>query len=557
MDPLDSPHDFTTIGESISSCSAGNLTAEAFPNPTLPFVILPDETVSTEPFPTSGDTIACILTDFGQEEPEFSNPTTKECSDSSSQPTSGSRSKSRRSSSGTTVSPRKTKSSSHSSSEGEIILERIHGPLKHLSEEDILDQALSLRPLEDDDPPEGIDAEILHSTCGTNNLVYVIRYTDGLKVCLRVPATGLQDDKWSADEADHLQSTALCMKYISENTSLPMPELLAYDTTKDNCFEAPYTMLTHIEGRPLDQLWWERDGRMPLEERRQAMLRNLAACMAQLRHLPFPKAGRFYSDCSDSKPTICPDTPEISETRNDISSPKSPASSTDSDSFYASLRWRLADWAQTVETLCEKQEKFELLYYYRGLAKVSALLIDHLPLPEQTGVISDPKAQAPEQFFISPPDNDLQNILADDYGNITGFVDWDCIEALPSYLSWASQPIWLRSDWLEGYDWPVKSGRVHSPRQLARYRRQYAEYLAEVCDSVEEGATCFTEKSAVFQAVHEYMGTEHHAEMLYKIMELLVPRVDMFAHFLRVGLRWTEGEEQWMNAEIKALFSST
>ncbi|KAL9094632.1 MAG: hypothetical protein Q9165_003192 [Trypethelium subeluteriae] len=160
------------------------------------------------------------------------------------------------------------------------ILEQIHGPLKEIPEEGIVALALSLRPSRDDDPPEGIHARLVLTTCGTNNRIYIIEYSDGSKVCLRVPASGLQVNKWSPDEADHLQSTALCMGYISGNTTLPMPKLIAYDTTKSNPIQAPYTMMTDIGGRSLDCLWWEKEGLLPLEERRENILKSLAKYMA-------------------------------------------------------------------------------------------------------------------------------------------------------------------------------------------------------------------------------------------------------------------------------------
>ena len=449
-------------------------------------------------------------------------------------------------------------------------IEQIHGHLREIPEEDIIDQVLSVRPMKEDDPPEGIDAQVLYTKSGTNNRVYIVQYTDGEKVCLRVPASGLQTDKWSIADANHLESTALCMRYISENTKFPMPKLITYDKTSDNYINAPYTMLSHIRGRSLKRLWWDKDGLLPLEERRQAILKSLATHMAGLRHFSFTTTGLLYSKASVTHPIIyspisktpvestsiksTQDTPKI-ETESDpsvkfINLADSPGHASSAEMF----QHRLDSWLRTQERYWDEGEYLDMIEHARGTVRAYKLLIDYLPHPNRA---SDQAAQPPERFFISPPDNDLQNVLADEYGNITGFVDWDSVEALPDYLSWASLPIWLRVDWRDGYDWPSSRRRFNSPRELEKYRKQYEGYLRAACGGINGGATYFTEKTAIFQAVYEKLDEENPDAIWTKLMPLLLPRVETDVHFQRLGRSWAQGEEEYMREEIEALFAPT
>ncbi|KAL9094633.1 MAG: hypothetical protein Q9165_003193 [Trypethelium subeluteriae] len=216
------------------------------------------------------------------------------------------------------------------------------------------------------------------------------------------------------------------------------------------------------------------------------------------------------------------------------------------------IRRRLRNWSIGTRDRCTKEGKLEQLEYYSGVSKFYELLISHLPLSKAS---SSAAGSDPEQFFVSPPDNNLQNILADERGNITGFIDWDSIESLPAYLSWAGQPIFLRADWMEEYDWPVVSGQSNSPTELAHYRKQYARYLAEACGGTDCRITGFTEKSAMFQALWDSFGTGHHEETARKFLEVLLPRVDMYGHMSRLGVDWLDGEEAWIHKEVEALFA--
>ena len=89
-------------------------------------------------------------------------------------------------------------------------------------------------------------------------------------------------------------------------------------------------------------------------------------------------------------------------------------------------------------------------------------------------------------FVISHPDLDLQNILVDESGAVTGLIDWDGV-ATVSQLAGCTYPKWLTYDW-DPWSYAYRSGQpnvvrgrvVPSPRELKRYRRLYTDFLEQL-----------------------------------------------------------------------------
>lgn len=112
---------------------------------------------------------------------------------------------------------------------------------------------------------------------GYNNMCRVVKYADGTKVCVRVPACGW-GDKWTKHDAMPLRTTVLTMQYIKRNTKLLLPEVFAYDSTFENEIGAPHAIMSVIDGRPVSESWFDTVAPLPLEEKRQNILRTLAKC---------------------------------------------------------------------------------------------------------------------------------------------------------------------------------------------------------------------------------------------------------------------------------------
>jgi hypothetical protein len=163
---------------------------------------------------------------------------------------------------------------------------------------------------------------------GNNNRVFVVIYDDGTKICIRVPASGW-GDKWTEHDRSALLQTVLTMKFLSKNTSMPIPHIHHYDLDgDDNAIHAPYIAMEFVDGaQPLDvwyggsevatgMFWFDpvkgehsheysadcileyQPISNELEKKRQTMLRSLACYVAELRKFSFEQLGA---------PTFSPD----------------------------------------------------------------------------------------------------------------------------------------------------------------------------------------------------------------------------------------------------------
>ena len=89
-------------------------------------------------------------------------------------------------------------------------------------------------------------------------------------------------------------------------------------------------------------------------------------------------------------------------------------------------------------------------------------------------------------FVIAHPDLDLQNVLVDESGTVTGLIDWDGV-ATVSQLAGCTYPNWLTDDW-DPWSYEYRSGQsnvvrgreIPSPRELNRYRKLYTGFLEQI-----------------------------------------------------------------------------
>ena len=97
-----------------------------------------------------------------------------------------------------------------------------------------------------------------------------------------------------------------------------------------------------------------------------------------------------------------------------------------------------------------------------------------------------PKDNTRDSFVISHPDLDLQNVLVDESGTVTGLVDWDGVTTV-SQLAGCAYPSWLTDDW-DPWNYEYRSGQsnidrgreILSPRDLNRYRKLYTGFLEHI-----------------------------------------------------------------------------
>ncbi|KAK8187002.1 hypothetical protein IWZ00DRAFT_490250 [Phyllosticta capitalensis] len=94
-------------------------------------------------------------------------------------------------------------------------------------------------------------------------------------------------------------------------------------------------------------------------------------------------------------------------------------------------------WFRQTQNDKYNPEDEQSLHLLRGQREILQLFVDCLPSsPLQNNVEK-------ERFVIAPLDFNWHNILVDEEGNVTGFLDWDSVRTVSRFLGWAALPIWL------------------------------------------------------------------------------------------------------------------
>ena len=120
-----------------------------------------------------------------------------------------------------------------------------------------------------------------------------------------------------------------------------------------------------------------------------------------------------------------------------------------------------------------------------------------------------------ENFVLSIPDFDAQNVIVDNEGTLTGIIDWDLVQTAPPYAGYTSYPSFITRDWNPlMYGWSPQADSENSPEELERssqadsenspdelerYRAYYNQQMGRALG--RKGDWMYTEKSHITEAV--------------------------------------------------------
>ncbi|KAF2128151.1 hypothetical protein P153DRAFT_343352 [Dothidotthia symphoricarpi CBS 119687] len=218
----------------------------------------------------------------------------------------------------------------------------------------------------------------------------------------------------------------------------------------------------------------------------------------------------------------------------------------------AQYSWRLADDPPT-------EVKQKRITFLRSLARImtdiGTLSFDHIGMPIIFDIVFAQPAfnpSEPETFTIHHNDLDLQNILVDEDGNITGIIDWDRAMAAPRCAGAAAVPLFLQKDWLPNYlntldIWPHMAWNTH------HYRELYAAALVEAGNPDAK----YTIKSAIYQAalMAIYEGGDVYDFVKKLLQEIPQCRVQAgeFCKALGSSIGWPAAEKM-LTVELAKIF---
>ncbi|KAL5433622.1 hypothetical protein PMIN06_011635 [Paraphaeosphaeria minitans] len=324
---------------------------------------------------------------------------------------------------------------------------------------------------------------------------YAVVLGNGIsKLVVKIPVVGTKD-RWDPGHANIMRSEAHTLMYIKHKLPhFPCPELLAKDETFDNPISAPYLMQSFLEGRLAQDLWYEglpvagdhlvgqEDSNKPpeeLETKRIAFLSSLATTMAELRHLEFDSIGMLYLE-----------------------------NEADPESFYIGPHYDFSGMLKRVYIERRVFKTSTALYIQQrmrhcgtdtdGADFMRAEVLKSAPFAASKKRQTDDQ----ETFTLSFNDLDLQNVLVNDAGDVTGILDWDDVTILPRCVGFTTVPVFLQEDFKWCYSMPNIAELF--PWTLTKYRKVYAAAMKKACSDCEEVAQ-YCEKSALYMAIHNVM----------------------------------------------------
>ena len=324
---------------------------------------------------------------------------------------------------------------------------------------------------------------------GAFHLVARLKFTDGLRWVIKIPANG-HGDHFNQISRKALKSEALTMHIVQKETTVPVPEVHAFDASLENEIYVPYILMDQVDGSPLQKVWYKQDIPMSRKQHiRSKALRDLAAAMVQLRKFTFDRSGAldFNEDGTirgvESAKAIDhqamwdkDDETDHEETRHenyDMLYERGPF--TDPKSFFTSMLERNQKTVQSEDA----RDNTHLMI--KGNEVCLRLFIDWaFEKRDASGGRNDAQA-----FVLAHPDLDLHNIMVAEDGSLRGIIDWDGAAVVPREIGCAQYPTWLMGDWdTISYRWPSplwddgdREYCESSPDELACYRAMYAQFI--------------------------------------------------------------------------------
>ncbi|KFY07719.1 hypothetical protein V492_06875 [Pseudogymnoascus sp. VKM F-4246] len=180
---------------------------------------------------------------------------------------------------------------------------------------------------------------------GSLNWTILLFFEDGVEWIFRSPADG--DDDISAEVAGELlESEVATMKYIKENSSIPVPDIFDYSSSKLNAIEMPYILMSKALGTQLQDFRWDphplEKGIFPQRQhlsqiQKEKVMRQLGGIASQLLNLRFNKLGSLFEEAGEYRVGKCLSPSFIFHDRETLGDDIERGPFEDDDEYYQAL----------------------------------------------------------------------------------------------------------------------------------------------------------------------------------------------------------------------------
>lgn len=268
---------------------------------------------------------------------------------------------------------------------------------------------------------------------GAYHILFPLEFADGVRWILKVPATGYPGG-FDSMAVRALNSEAMTMQLLKQETKIPVPEVFSFDATFDNEVQSPFILMDFIRGIPLYECWFDRScSKDVLEQRRKRALRGVAEAMLQLNKYTFNQGGAPVFDQNGNL--------EIGPLRSvDMPAMLDGLRNNEDDDDESTIFCELGPFKDQNSFLVSMLNHFKRPSdaFGQGLIKLLRLFIEWIPNELSAGV---------QVFVLSHPDLDIQNVIVTEEGELCGLIDWDGIAAVPRCIGNERYPSWLTRDW--------------------------------------------------------------------------------------------------------------
>ncbi|KAI9751970.1 MAG: hypothetical protein M4579_005806 [Chaenotheca gracillima] len=305
---------------------------------------------------------------------------------------------------------------------------------------------------------------------GSYHILYPLRFSDGTRWLLKIPANGTPG-RFNEAAARSLSSEALTMQLLRRETTIPIPDVFAFDASVENELGCPFILLSFVHGRPLYECWFDRTvSKDVVRARRAQTLQDLAAAMVQLGRFSFDQGGSILFDEQGQPASIGSvrlDDHEAVLKRSQTDDPDESAIYMEMGPFDEPRDFYIS----VLERRHEPSSDFA-----RGKLKLLRMFLEWIPEPQD----------GQKKFVLTHPDLGFQNLIVSDDGHLQGLIDWDGVSAVPRSLGNEKYPSWLTRDWdpaMYRYETEMDEGVEpkglweDSPQRLAFDRATYARMM--------------------------------------------------------------------------------
>ncbi|KAK4150334.1 kinase-like protein [Chaetomidium leptoderma] len=261
-------------------------------------------------------------------------------------------------------------------------------------------------------PPEDPCTVAFHAS-GLFNKLYIVKYTKG-PLIMRVSLPVYPRHKTRAEVAT--------LRWVRENTNVPVPKVVSFDDSNDNEIGYEWILMELMEGTPAHRRW-----RTMSMEQKVALTKRIATFQVELSGVGKPES-IFRTIGTLDLPAVAPGLLVSYEffmgdhVHYDI--PRGPFRSSHdwlSVVLHIILRHQTAILEKTDDE-DDKEDAEEILPVARKLLSL---------VPK----VFPPTLDESETMGLYHHDLHLNNILVNEEGEITAVLDWECVSALPLWMS--------------------------------------------------------------------------------------------------------------------------